>query len=348
MVFSLIGLAAFSAYLFFLARPAEEELREAKSSALQQVSLGLAKIPTDQARMEAQRFSTRIRKAGSASEVRAILVEVSAVVTREKLRENLLRLVEEATTGTYHSPSNSPLLSSLRSELRDLVNSRNTLSELREAEGEISRRATSVWREHLLGLLRSIENNRVIMKQNSPPSWIYLDKENAEGLVLSRDWTYLRKLHFEGTEELEVPVLCTLKVAPSVLPGSTVNLYVYDLQARNLKLLVGRARVTKMMSSDAALRTISWSRSAGGLTSSYSLDVWETLKAAAGGSAEAAAVDLADYLSKVLTSLQKSGAGDLNFEMIYLVRVPREAGELILQYEFYQTSAGDVILALVA
>ncbi|MCQ8898660.1 MAG: hypothetical protein NQU48_04430 [Hadesarchaea archaeon] len=347
VIFSLIGLAAFSAYLFFLARPASEELREAKSSALQQVSSGLAKIPTDQARASAQEFSSRIRRAGSASEVRAILVEVNAAVVRERLRENLLNLVQRATNGTYHSPSDVPLLASLSSELRALVNSKNTLSELRALEAEIAQRATSTWREYLTGLLSSIENERVIMKHNSPTSWTYLDKENARELVLSKDWTYLRELHFEGTEELEVPVLATLKMAPSVLPGSTVNLYAYDLQAKTLNLLVGRATVTRMMSSDAALRSISWSRTAGTTTSSYAMDVWETLKAAAGGSTEAAAVDLKDYLSKVLTSLQQSGAGNLDLTMVYLVRVPREAGELILQYEFYQTSSKDVVLALV-
>lgn len=347
VVFSLIALAAFSVYLFFWARPAAEDLREAKSSALQQVASGLARVSTDQARTSAQEFSLRIRRARSVGEVGSILVEVNAVLVRERTRENLLKLVQQATNGTYHSTSDVPLLSSLASELRGLVNSKTTLSELRAAEAEIAQRATSVWREYLTGLLSSIENERVIMKRNSPTSWTYMAKENARELVLSRDWTFLRELHFEGTEELEVPVLATLKMAPSVLPGSRVNLYVCDLQKDNLTLLVGSATVTRVMSSEADLRSINWSRTAGAVSSSYSVDVWETLKAAAGGSAEASALDLAGYLSKVLSSLQKAGAGNLDLTMVYLVRVPREAGELILRYEFYQKASKDVILALV-
>ncbi|TDA32171.1 MAG: hypothetical protein DSO02_03585 [Hadesarchaea archaeon] len=347
VVFSLIGLAFFSAYLFLWARPAEEDLREAKTSALQQVSSGLAKVPTDQARSLAQQFSAGIKRAKSVGEVGSILVEVNAALVRERTRENLLRLVQLASNGTYHSASNVPLLSSLASELRKEVNSKNTLSELQAMQEEIGRRATDVWREFLLGLISSIENERVIMRHNSPTSWIYLTKENARELVLSRDWTFLRELHFEGTEELEVPVLSPLKVSPSVLPGSRVNLYVYDLQRDNMFLLVGNATVTKVMSSEADLRTINWSRTVGTTSSSYSMDIWETLKAAAGGSTEAGALDLKDYLPKVLGSLQEVGAGNLNLTMVYLVRVPREAGELILRYEFYQTNLKDVIPALV-
>ncbi|MEM3012789.1 MAG: hypothetical protein QW084_05445 [Candidatus Hadarchaeales archaeon] len=348
VVFSLIALAAFSVYLFFWARPAAEDLREAKSSALQQVASGLAKVPTDQARTSAQEFSSRIRRARSVGEVGSILVEVNAALVRERTRENLLKLVQLATNGTYHSASDVSLLSSLASELRSLVNSKTTLSELQAAEAEIAQRATSTWREYLTGLLSSIENERVIMKHNSPTSWTYLPKENARELVLSRDWTFLRELHFEGTEELEVPVLSTLKVSPSVLPGSRVNLYVCDLQTDNLTLLVGNATVTRVMSSETDLRTINWSRTVGTVSYSYTMDVWETLKAAAGGSTDAAALDLAGYVSKVLSSLQGAGAGELGLEMVYLVRVPREAGELILRYEFYQTASKDVILASVA
>lgn len=345
VVFSLIGLAAFSVYLFGWARPAAEDLREAKSSALQQVASGLAKVSTDQARASAQELSSRIRKARSVGEVGSILVEVNSVLVRERTRENLLRLVQLAANGTYHSSSDVPLLSSLASELRNLVNSKTTLSELQAVEGEIAQRATSTWREYLMGLLSSIENETVIMKHNSPTSWTYLPKENARELVLSRDWTFLRELHFEGTEELQVPVMATLKMSPSVLPGSRVNLYVYDRQKDNLALLVGNATVAGVMSSEADLRSINWSRTVGTTSSSYVTDVWETLKAAAGGSTEAAALNLAGYLSRVLASLQQAGAGNLDLTMVYLVRVPREAGELILQYEFYQTASKDVILA---
>lgn len=345
MIFSLIGLAFFSAYLFLWARPAEEDLREAKTSALQQVAVGLARVPTDQAKTLAQQFSARIRKAKSVGEVGSILVEVNAALVRERTRENLLKLVQLASNGTYHSASNVPLLSSLASELRTEVNAKNTLSELQAMQEEIGRRATSVWREYLLGLISSIENERIIMKHNFPTSWTYLTKENARQLVLSSDWTFLRKLHFEGTEELEVPVLSSLKMSPSVLPGSRVNLYVYDLQKDNMFLLVGNATVTRVMSSEADLRSINWSRTVGTTSSSYSMDIWETLKAAAGGSTEAGAIDLAGYLSKVLSSLREVGAGNLDLTMVYLVRVPRQAGELILRYEFYQTSLKDVILA---
>ncbi len=347
VVFALIGIAIFSAYFFLVLRPAAEELQRAKESALNEIKATLGEINTDQAQAAASDYTSRIMAAGSKSEVSSIMVEVTKTTQLERERERLLNKIQMATTGTYHSTADVPLLASLAENLNAEINSKSTLSELKRMDGVIDNEATSVWRTYFMNLLSRIENDTVIMKHNSPTSWIYLPKDNALETVLASDWQTLRELHFEGTEELKVPIIDTLQRSPLVLPGSTVNVYVYDLSTNDMSMLVGNAEVSEIFCSDEELRTINWAQTIDQTSYTYSTDIWETIKAAAAGSSQAASVYLQDYITNVLKRLQQSGVGNCEISMIYVIKVPREAGELILQYEFYQASSKDIVLASV-
>ncbi len=352
VVFLIIGLIIFGIFYFFIAKPAAEALEASKLSAMSQVN-NLSSIGTSQAISGASTYSDQIQAAGSTIEVESILVEVNTTIQREEKRDELLDKADNATNGSFYSAAGTgdteqvEELSTLLQALQTEINAKTTLTELQsyEASGTIDSQATATWQNFFTSLIPGIQNTDLVMKSNSPTSWYFMTKTNALAHVAESTWQTLRKLDFEGTSYIEIPISDTVNRAPTITAGSQVNIYIYDTSTANLHLITGNATVSRVLYSRADLATIAWSMTSGTTSQSYATNIWEALKAAAAGSSEAAAVGWQNYGSEVMSNALNAGVLDFNVNAIYVVKVPTEAGESIVQYEFHQSATKDVILA---
>jgi hypothetical protein len=346
VVFAIIGAAVFGVYYFVLARPAAAELEQAKTAALSEITQSLGSTGTEQALAAISSFSTQIQTAGSKAEVSAIQAEVAAVYQREVNRKSLLDKVTTAVTGVYHSSADVPALATLATTLETDINAKTTLTELQnyELSGTIDTQATSTWRSYFTGLLQSMRENVVMRRSNSSTYWEAMSGDNALALVGSSAWSILRKMDFESTVYVEVPVTDTFSRTPTIRANSVVNIYVYDSTTENMVSLYGNATVRSVIYSTTDLATISWTLTDGSTSYSYSTDVWEAIKAAAAGDADAETVGWRDYVNDVLTRAQNAGLGNFTASVIYMVRVTEDAGKLILEYELHESATKDVIL----
>ena len=349
VVFSIIGAIIFGIYYFAIARPAAEELEQAKLSALDQIN-SLASIGTDQASTAASSYSAQVQAAGSKSEVESILVNVTATTQLEQKRKELLDKVDTATNGTYYSVTSTsgttavPALVTLLQTLKPEINDEQTEEELEAYELEIDSQATSTWRTLHTDIIKNITDNRIERWKNSPASGGYISKDNALAYVAEETWETLRKLKFEEASTVEVPILDTFQRTPTIKPGSIVNIYVYDIGTDNMSELWTNVTVRNVIYSQADIATIAWTLTDGTATHSYSVNMWETIKAAAAGDAEAAAVAWQNYGADVMDRARSANIGKYDVSVIYMVEVPDVIGEKIIQYELHMTETKDVIL----
>jgi hypothetical protein len=346
VVFVIIGAAVFGIYYLGFARPAAAELEQAKTAALNEITHSLGSVGTEQALAAITSFSARIQTACSKGEVSSIQAEATAVYQRELVRKSLLDKVTTAVNGVYHSAADVPALATLATTLIEDINAKTSLAELQnyESSGDIDTRATSAWRGYFTELLSRMRENIVMKRCNSSTYWEAMSKDNALALVESSTWSLLRKIDFENTLYVEVPVVDTFSRTPTIRANSVVNIYVYDLTTENMVPLYGNATVRSVIYSTTDLATISWTLTDGTTSYSYSTDVWEAIKAAAAGDADAEAVDWQEYVNDVLTRAQNAGLGNFTASVIYMVRVAEDAGKLILEYELYESATKDVIL----
>ena|GEM_PF-733172 len=353
VVFLIIGSIIFGVYYFFVAKPAADVLEASKLSAMSLVE-DLSAIGTSQAISDASTYSTQIKAASSTAEVESILIEVNAAIQREEKRKELLDRVVTATTGSFYSATGVgetqqvEALSTVLQTLQSEINAKNTLAELQnyEASGIIDNMANNAWRNFFTELISGKESDNIVMKSNSSQtSWYFTSKSEALAYVENSTWQTLRKLDFEGTSYILVPISDTVNRAPTLTPGSKVNIYVYDKNTENLHLITGNATINNVLYSTADLATIAWTMTSGATSYTYSTNIWETLKAIAAGSSDAESVEWQNYASNVMNSAMEAGVLDFTVNAIYVVKVPAEAGEMIVQYEFYQSATKDVVLA---
>lgn len=351
VVLIIIGSIIFGIFYFFAVKPAAEELESSKLSAMSKIN-ELSSVGTSQASSSASNYSTRIQAASSTAEVESILVEVNTSIQLEHKRKELLDKATTVMTGSYYSATGAgdtkqeealatPLLN-----LKTEINARTTLSDLFDYEtlGSIDDRATTTWRDFLSDLIYGIQNEILVMKRDTPTTWYFKTKTDALAYVAESTWQTLRELDFEDTNYVEVPVVDTVNKAPTIKAGSQVNVYFYDTAAENLRLIVESAAVNNVLYSKDDIAMIAWSLSFDNTTNSYYTDIWETLKAAAAGSEDAALVMWENYGSNVMDHALKANIIDFTVNAIYVVKVPTQAGERIIQYEFYQSATKDVTL----
>ena len=189
VVFGIIGAVIFGIYYIAIAKPAAEELEQAKTLAHDQAS-SLASIGTDQASAAASSYSAQVQAAGSKGEVESISVNVTATIQLEQKRKELLDKVDTATNGTYYSATGTSetiemsALDTLSQNLKPEINAKETISGLEAYEAEFNSQATSTWRTLHTGIIGSItENSRIERWKNSPASGGYLSKDNALAYV---------------------------------------------------------------------------------------------------------------------------------------------------------------------
>lgn len=345
IIFFIIGSVIFGGVYFLVLKPAADALESAKFSALSTVNQ-LSSIGTSKAISDAITYSTSIRNAGSKVEVETIHAQVNAAIIREQRRKELLKLADTAANGTFYNATTNTALAELKSTLESDINLKQTLEELNSYQaGEFNTKATTTWRSLLTGVINQIEGENVCLTINSPPYGEFLSKDNAISLVNSSDWTTLRKLKFEEATVM-VPVIDTFRRTPTLKEGSTVKVYVYDRTNDNLRLMFLNATVQYVIYSEGDIGTIAWTSPDG--LASYSLDVWETLKAAAGGSSAAAGIPLTDYGKNLMDRARGANVGSYDVNVLYVIKVSDAIGEEIYQYEFYQSDKMDIVLIPVA
>ncbi|MEA1904433.1 MAG: hypothetical protein U9M97_00935, partial [Candidatus Hadarchaeota archaeon] len=262
---------------------------------------------------------------------------------RESKRAGLLAEAELATNGTFYS------FPELESSLKSEVNAMTTLSELEsyEESGTIGVQATSEWGSKHTSVIGGLTGDRIVMRGCDSPEYVqYMTKGEAlENYVRANSWSVLRELRFEGAGSYEVPILDTFQRTPTVLPGSIVDVYIYDYSTGDMSLRVGGTTVRSVIYPKNELGTIAWTFIDGETSYSYSTDVWEAIKAATAGDSEAAALNWEQYAQDLMESALSAGVGDFDLRALYIVEVPsREDAAELTQYEQYMTSTKDVVL----
>ena len=353
VVFIIIAAAVGGIYYVAILSPAAGALEAAKASARSQVN-SLSSLGTSQAASSASSFSARIQAAGSTTEVDSIKTEVSVAIPLEQARKALLSTVSTATTGLYYSATGSsgttqvPALADLVSTLQAGVNSKTSLDALSSYQSEISTQATSTWRTVLAGIINQLADNLLIMTAGSEHYEGSISKENALAYMENRDWQELRMLKFVEDPMVQVPVLDTFQRTPTLKKGSIVRVYIYDMDTENLALRYTNAVVDNVIYSQSDLGTISWTTTTvtGGITttSSYTTSMWDTIKAAAAGNADAIAVGWQGYGADVMDRALSANIGSYTLNAIYVIKVSENIGEEVAKAEFQQTDTKDVIL----
>lgn len=349
VIFLIIGSIIFGIYYFAIAKPAADALSLTKDSAVAQINSSLAAIGTSQASTSASSYITQVQAAGSKAEVDLILVNVNTTVQTEQKRKDLLDRIETATNGTYYSATVATGktqvqdLADLSQTLKTAVNAKQTKSELEAYQSQIDNQATEAWQTLLTGVVNQITDNQVALTRNSPAYGEFMGKENAVVYIGSQNWQTLRELKFEEAT-VRVPVLDTFQRTPTIKAGSTVKVYVYDTVADNMRLMYGNATISNVIYSQSDIATIAWVLTDGVTSQSYSVNMWETLKAAAAGDAEAAAVGWSAYGSDLMDRALTANIGQYTVSVIYVVQVSDTIGEEIAQYEFHESATKDIIL----
>jgi hypothetical protein len=346
VVFLIVGLIVFGIYYFGFLRPARDELDRTKTSALSEIDRTLGAIGTSQAQTEAASLRSRVIAAESKDDINSILKEMSSVAQRESKRKELLAKVDTVVTGTFHSAADVTALATLQTSLKNDINSKTTLADLQalETSGTIDAQATSVWRTYLGTLVQGKVNEFNQVLQRTATYSLVMQKENALALVEGSSWQVLRGWDFDDPRLVAVPVADTFNRAPDLRPGMVADIWVYDSATENSSFLFGPAVILETIYSTADLSTISWALAYDTTSASYTVDIWETLKALAAGSEEAARVGWENYALDIMERARSAHLGKFDVSVIYVVAVPEELGILITQYEQYANLGKDVIL----
>ncbi len=343
VVFAVIGAAIFGIYYFLIYAPAQQRLEDARIDALGYLDGTLGSIATSQAETAAASYRIQIQDAGSSDGVAAIRSEITSAYNRESKRADLVAEADLAANGTFYS------FPDLEESLKGEINAMTTLSELEsyEESGTIGNRATSAWESKHTSVIGGLTGDRIVMRGRDSPEYVqYMTKEEAlENYVQTNSWSVLRELGFEGAGSYEVPILDSFQRAPTVLPGSIVDVYIYDYSTGGMSLRVGGTTVRSVIYPEDELGTIAWTFIDGDISYSYSTCVWEAIKAATAGDSEAAALDWEQYAKDLMESALSAGVGDFDLRALYIVEVPsREDAAELTQYEQYMTSTKDVVL----
>lgn len=342
VVFAIIGVVIFGVYYFLIYAPAQQRLEDAKIDALGYLDETLGSVATPQAETAAASYRAQIQDAGSPDEVAAIRSEVASAYNCESKRADLLSEVELATNGTFYS------FSDLASGLKSEINAKTTLGELKSygQSDTIGDQATSEWRSLHTSIIGNLPENRVVMRRYDSPNYVqYMTKDEALSYVQESDWSLLRELRFEDASSYEVPILDTFQRIPTVQPGSTVDVYVYDSSTGDLSPRVIGTTVRSVVYPKEELGLITWTFIDGETSYSYSTDLWEAIEAATAGDTEAAMVDWQHYAQELMESALNAGIGDFDLQALYIIEVPaqEDAAELT-RYEQYMTPVKDIIL----
>ncbi len=347
VVFTIIGVVVFSLYFFLILQPAEAALNNEKQTAMVEVGT-LNSIGTTPAINKALNYTSQIDSASSPIAVKAILNNVDLDIQIEETRRRYLDLADYAANGAYFSATGygettvRPELADLLSTLESAINSKQSIDDLEAYEADFNSEATATWRNILTSVIAGLGDNVGMYIGNPLTGGGYMTNSEAIDNVNAMNWEFLRKLKFETKNTVEVPILDTVGRAPTVRPGSVVNIYAYNLENLAQENVWMRVPVRNVIYSSNDISTIAWDLTDGLTTDTYSTRMWEAIKAAAAGDAEASAVGITGYGSDLMDRAMNANILDYDVSVIYSVEVPEEIGERIALYEFHMTSNRDI------
>lgn len=346
VVFLIVGSAVFGVYYFAFYKAGRDDLERTRTAALSQIDQTLGKIGTSQAQIEASTLKSQVISAGSKGAIESTLSGMSSISARESKRKQLLAKVDDAVAGTYHSDNDVSGLATLKSSLEDRINNMTTLAELQafENSGAINTEATSTWRTYQQANVINNTNEFNQVLEITAASRIMMPKENAVAIVIGSSWQILQAMDFQDPQLVAVPITDSFSRAPDLEPGMVADIWVYDTVAENSSFLFGPAVILDTIYSTSDLSAVTWILSYDNFSRSYSVDVWETLKALAAGSTGAADVDWENYALAVMERVRSAHLGNFDIQVMYVVAVPEDLGILISQYEQYTTLGKDVML----
>ncbi|MEW6221704.1 MAG: hypothetical protein AB1476_00060 [Candidatus Hadarchaeota archaeon] len=325
-----------------MAKPAADALAASKLSAQTQIS-SLSAVGTSQSATEAATFATRIETAGSQGEVQTILSEINTATVREQKRKELLSLADTAANGVYYNTSTTTALANLKTTLEGDINSKTSLADLEAYETELASTAATSWRSVFTTIINGITDNRLSMtKLNGLPYGEFMSKDNALAFIANQPYDNLRKMKFEDAT-VRVPIMDTFQRTPTLKVGSVIYVYVYDTTQKTLTKMFGNAEVKNVVYSRADIGTISWTYG----VSTFSVDMWETIKAAAAGDATAEGLGWQGYGADVMDRSLTSNVGNYSSSVLYMIEVSDPVGEEIVKYEFHQTDKDVILLPVV-
>jgi hypothetical protein len=341
-----VGSVAFGVYYFGFYKPGKDDLERTRTAALTQIDQNLGKIGTSQAQNAASNLKSQVISAGSKGAIESTLSSMSSIVAQETKRKQLLARVEDAVAGTYHSDNDVSALATLKTNLEDQINNMTTLADLQafESSGTIDTQATSTWRTYQQTSVGNNTNEFDQVLEITPAYRVMMLEENALAIVNESSWQILQGMDFQDPKLVAIPITDSFKQAPDLRPGMVADIWVYDTAAENSSFLFGPAVILDTVYSTSDLSAVSWILSNDNSTSSYSVDVWETLKALAAGSTAAASVDWENYALDIMERVRSAHLGNFDVQVMYVVAVPEDLGILLSQYEQYPTLGKDVML----
>jgi hypothetical protein len=346
VVFLIVGSVVFGVYYFGFYRPGRDDLERARTSALSQIDQTLGKIGTSQAQIEASTLKSQVIAAGSKEAIESTLSGMSSIATRESKRKQLLAEVDDAVAGTYHSDNDVSALATLKTNLKNEINNMTTLADLQSFEdsGAIDTQATSTWQTYQQTNVRNNTNEFNQVLELTATYHLIMPQENALTVVGESSWQILRGMDFQDPKLVAIPIAESFDRAPDLRPGMVADIWVYDTVAENSSFLFGPAVILETVYSSSDLSAIGWILTIDSSTWNYSVDVWETLKALAAGSPDAAKVDWENYALDIMERVRSAHLGNFDIQVMYVVAVPEDLGILIRQYEQYITLGKDVML----
>jgi hypothetical protein len=346
VVFLIVGSVVFGVYYFGFYRPGRDDLERTRTAALSQIDQTLGNIGTSQAQIEASNLKSQVISAGSKEAIESALSGMSSIAARESERKQLLAKVDYTVAGTYHSDNDVTALATLKTTLEGEINNMTTLADLQafESSGTIDTQATSAWQTYQQSSVVNNVNEFNQVLELTATYRLIMTKENALSLIGESSWQILRGMDFQDPVLVAIPITDSYDRAPDLRPGMVADIWVYDTGTENSSFLFGPAVILDTVYSSSDLSAISWILTNNYGTWNYSVDVWETLKALAAGSTDAANVDWENYALDIMDRVRSAHLGKFDVSVIYVVAVPEDLGILLSQYEQYPGLGKDVML----
>lgn len=340
MVLAIISAAGFGIYYFGIVRPRQNQLQQARKSALRDLEDDLESINTSQANRAANNLKAEIQEAETKAEVTSLVSEMNAIIERESTREELLTMVKNGTHGAFEP------LDELYENLKEEVNAESNISGLEALQDTIKRQLTEAWSGLHKQAIEGISDKNVVMvKKNSDISETCMAKENALEYVNEEEWGKLRAVQFVESNSFMVPIMQEFKRAPSIDPGDRVDIYEYNSEEDNMERRVTNTEVLNIIYPKDTISSISWSKREGNQSHSYSTDVWREIKAAEAGAAEAKS-EWDDWAQSVIQAArEEANLGDHDLKAIYVVQITKDnVARDLTHIEQFQSKNKDIVL----
>lgn len=253
-------------------------------------------------------------------------------------------MLDSAYTGTHGS---FYTLDSLYDNLKNQINSKTTLSQLNNIESDVDESLNSAWEELHTEVIEGLSATEIVrIQQDSPLSEAYTTKENALSSIQEKSWEKLREFKFRKSNSFELPIMDTFERTPTLETGDKVDVYEYNYENKTMTLRVQNTEVLKVIYPKDVLSAVSWSKSEGDTSYTYSTDVWEEIKANQADSPSGSNSSWDEWAESVVTTAKnEANLGDYDLQAIYVLEITESGiAKELTQVEQFESGTKDVVL----